>query len=744
MQKSDTPFVRDLVFVGGGHSHAIVMNMWAMQAIEGVQLTLVSDVTHTPYSGMLPGHLAGFYDYDEIHIDLRQLCKHVGARYILDKAKGIDLEKKQLFLANHPQLNFDVLSINIGSTPARNLVPGAELYTTASKPVPIFLEKVDQVLAEEKKEKKTRIFVVGGGAGGVEIALCLDRRMNGQADIHILHQHSEIMEAHNPGVRRRLFRILQERGIQVHLNEEVTEVKEHELHCASGSIYEAQHIFWVTHARGAPWLGESGLQTVGNGFIHVTDTLQSITHPDIFAAGDIATMVSWERPKAGVFAVRQGKPLFRNLRRHFAGKPLYPYHPQKAFLSLIGTASKSAVASRGPFVWQSSLMWKWKDYIDRKFMKPFTELHKQAKPEQIYSQPKDYKTEIKEAKRRADIRCVGCAAKISAPILRRVLKRIAEEWKELFQKDGVSIGLQESDDAAVLEVPEGKSLVQSIDFLPAIVSDPYTFGKIVVNHSFNDIFAMGADAHSAQVLVGIPYAAQAIVEGNLYQLLCGVLDAMKAFDAVLLGGHSSETKELSLGILANGFISKNNTWTKGGMKPGEVLIMSKALGTGVLFAADMQLNAKGRWIDSAIESMLQSNDEAAKILRKYGATACTDISGFGFLGHLAEMLEASGCGAIINGEAIPVLEGAKLLIQEGWRSSIHQSNQEVLKSITLDKGKADKNLLELLYDPQTSGPLLASIPADKANLCIEELKKMNFKSAVIGEVIPESINIFVN
>ncbi|HBL10097.1 MAG TPA: hypothetical protein DD379_01420, partial [Cyanobacteria bacterium UBA11162] len=192
--------------------------------------------------------------------------------------------------------------------------------------------------------------------------------------IHLVHRGTELLSGHNYWVRRRVHDILIQRGIQVHLGETVCEVLPDKIRCNSGLKVDTNYIVWVTHASAPNWIRTSGLPTDSNGFILVNDTLQSLAHPHIFAAGDIATMVNYHRPKAGVFAVRQGKPLFENLRRLVLGKPLKPYHPQKRYLSLMGTGDGEAIASWGAFAWQSRWLWRWKDYIDRKFMTQFSNL----------------------------------------------------------------------------------------------------------------------------------------------------------------------------------------------------------------------------------------------------------------------------------------------------------------------------------------------------------------------------------
>jgi len=376
------PMVKNLLLIGGGHSHAIALRLFGLNQLPGVHLTLITDRSHTPYSGMLPGHVAGFYNFDECHIDLPHLCQFVQAQIYIARAIGLDLENHRVFCADLPAVTFDLLSIDIGSTPAKISVPGAAEYAIPAKPVPQFLQAWNQLLSEITiaGTKPIIIAIVGGGAGGVELALTMQQRLRKvigreNVKIHLFHRGRELMNSHNLWVRQRLEKILLQRGIQLHLQENVCEVKSGGVRCESGLTVECDRIFWVTQASAPSWLGESGLTTDSKGFILVEDTLQSVSHRQVFAAGDIATMKNYQRPKAGVFAVRQGKPLFENLQQMLLGKSLKPYRPQQEILGLIGTGDGRAIASRGNWgCGPSKLLWVGKDYIDRKFMRLFDDL----------------------------------------------------------------------------------------------------------------------------------------------------------------------------------------------------------------------------------------------------------------------------------------------------------------------------------------------------------------------------------
>lgn len=747
MQTASESIVKDLVLVGGGHSHCIALRMFGMKALPGVRLTLITETSHTPYSGMLPGHIAGFYDFDESHIDLRPLAQFAQAQLYIDTVVGLDLENNKVICANRPDVAFDILSIDIGSTPATVSVPGAAEYAIPVKPVQKFLAHWERLVdcVTQKPEKPITLGIVGGGAGGVELALTMQSRLHQVlADfwqqtprtplyqgvkIHIFHSGAELMPTYNRWVRRHFEKILSERSIQLHLGETVSVVQPHRVKCESGKTIECDRVFWVTQASAPSWIKASGLATDSKGFIQTGDTLQSVSHPHVFAAGDIATMLNHPRPKAGVFAVRQGKPLYKNLRRALLGGateglPLQPYIPQKQYLSLIGTGNGSAIASWGPFGWESPLFWRWKDYIDRQFMRRFTDLPEMRQ---------EGKGKLPTSELNTQMHCGGCGAKVGSSTLQQVLQRLQLEHLNWANNSDILIGLGTPDDAAVVRVPPGEVMVHTLDYFRALINDPFIFGQITTNHCLSDIFAMGATPQSALAIVTIPYGLAEKQAETLYQLLAGATKVLNKSQTPLVGGHTTEGAELVFGLSCNGLADPDRLLRKGGMKPEQVLILTKALGTGTLFAAEMRCKAKGRWIDGAVHSMLLSNQEAAACLLQHQASACTDITGFGLLGHLLEMIQSSGVAVELDLEAIPVLDGAIETMQMGIASSLQPQNLHASRQISNVSEASNNPKYPLLFDPQTAGGLLAAIPAEQADSCLASLKALGYKhSCIIG------------
>ncbi len=743
MQTNSQPVVKDLVLVGGGHSHVAVLKRFGMLPIPGVRLTVICREVHTPYSGMLPGLVAGHYTFDEAHIDLAPLCRFSGARFYHDEAVHLDLAGQAVHCRGRPPVKYDIVSINIGSTPRTSDVPGAGGNVVPVKPINQFMAHwealVERVL---RRNNGVRIGVVGAGAGGVEMLLAVQYRLReelrarGRRDDHMSYSlfcdTTGILSGHNPRARGMFERVLRERGVQVFAGDPVAEVWPGRLLTARGTEHALDEILWVTAAGSAPWLAACGLQVDAQGFIAVSDTLQSVSHPSVFAAGDIASVQQHPRPKSGVFAVRQGRPLADNLRRALSGKTLRPFRPQRRFLSLITTGDKYAVASRGNWALEGSWVWRWKDQIDRRFMRKYGELPEMALAQQpVVASGVADSAAIKEISAIA-MRCGGCGAKVGSTVLDRALSQLHP-----YSRPDILIGLDAPDDAAVAAVPAGKVTVHTVDYFRSFIDDPYLFGQIAANHSLGDIFAMGGEPQSALAIVTVPFGLEAKVEDQLSQLMAGAMKVLNEAETALVGGHTSEGAELAMGFAVNGLADRERLLRKGGMRPGDRLILTKPLGTGTLFAADMRRKAKGRWIDAALESMVQSNRAAALCVHQRGATACTDVTGFGLLGHLVEMTKPSEVDVELMLSAIPLLDGAVDTVRLGIFSSLQPQNVRLRRALRNVNAFAQDDLFPLIFDPQTAGGLLASIPGDQADACLAELRQLGYqRAAIIGTVRP--------
>lgn len=738
---TQSPVVKDLVLIGGGHAHVTVLKRQGMKPVPGLRITLITRDIDTPYSGMLPGYIAGHYNYDDCHIDLGPLAQFAGARLYHAEVDKLDIKNKKIHAPGRPPISYDLLSINTGSRPSSIEVPGVDEFALAAKPIDIFLQKWEHLIERVRSTTGTfRMVVVGGGAGGVELALSTQHRLlrvlkdAGQdpTRLHytLLSKSDSIMFAHNDGVRKRFERIFAERNITIKTATEVTEVKSDRVIFQDGESMPADAVIWVTTAAAPDWPAEAGLEVDDAGFIKVDANLQSLSHEGLFAAGDIASLPD-PRPKSGVFAVRQGPVLSDNVRAAATGRRLRPYRAQKNFLGLISTGDKYAIASRSNWSYESAWLWQYKNWIDVRFMAKFNEL---PEMEEDDNQPK-LASGIADAEAIRELstlamRCGGCGAKVGATILSRVMQRLPDE-----QRDDVLIGRDSPDDCAMLAVPEGKVMVQSVDYFRAFIADTYTFGAIAANHALGDVFAMGAEAQSVLAIATVPYGRERVVEETLYDVMAGAMSIIQPTGAVLVGGHSSEGAELAFGLTVNGIIDPNKVWRKSGLQPGDSIVLTKAVGTGTLFAAEMRGKAKGRWVDAAIQSMLLSNQQAAQCLQNFAATACTDLTGFGIIGHLIEMTKASQVDAEIYMDALPLLDGAMDTVKAGILSSLQPANLRLRRAVQDIEAASKHPAFPLLFDPQTAGGLLAGVPADKVDDCVEKLRAIGYRDTqVIGQI----------
>lgn len=705
------PALQDLVLVGGGHSHVQVLKSFGMKAEAGIRLTIICDALRTPYSGMLPGLIDGTYTEDDIHINLAALSRFAEARFIQATVTGLNLKDQRVHLAGRPDIHYDYLSLNTGAEPA---LPHEQAITV--KPISQFLPKWNRIRQQIRPGQ--RLSVVGGGAGGVELALAARRILDDNIDVQIVSE--TLLPGHPAGAVSKVIATLGKHRIDW-LQARADKEQHNVLVLTDGRDIETDYVLWVTDVNAPKWLAESGIDTDERGFISVDSNLRSISHSSVFASGDVAHLVGQERPKSGVYAVRAGPFLSQNLRRAVTGQALRVFKAQNRHLALLGDGHGSAIASRGSWSAQGKIWWWLKRTIDRRFIARFNDL-----PIMQTKKP-DLPPNLAERMPAQAMRCGGCGAKLAADPLKRVLARLPNQ-----QASHVHLGI--GDDAALLNT--SASTLLTIDGFRTMLDDPYLFGRIAAHHSLNDIYAMGSRPTGALAFVTVPLMAETLMEEELYQLLCGATDVLNAHDVPLVGGHSAEGLELGMALTIVG-AGTQATLLKSGARPGDRLILTKALGTGVILAAAMQGHASAASIDAAHASMDLSNAEAARIMLESGAHALTDITGFGLAGHLGEMLRASEVGVCLQLSQVPVLAGATALFGQ-MHSSLQEANELALQDYHLQGGiRPDDARVRLLADPQTSGGLLAAVDASQASVCLSALSAAGYTASDVGEVTLE-------
>ncbi len=734
------PSVKDIVLIGGGHSHALVIRMWAMNPVPGLRLTLISPQVYTPYSGMLPGLVAGHYTFKQAHIDLQRVCAWAGIRFIKAEATAIDATKNSIHLKDRPTIEYDVCSVDIGSTP-NNTIEGCEQFAIGVKPISRFYQhwlELQKTLLNNKTDKPFKIAIIGGGAGGIELITAMahwvkqqPKLKNSAIEFTLLTRGEKFLSGYPKALQQNLIKHLKQNNIEYHLGFDTQKITQNYIHSENIKI-PYQKVFYCTQANAASWLESSQLELNEQGFIKVNNQLQSTSHANVFAAGDIAHQVEHPRPKAGVYAVRMGPVLFNNLIHYALEKPLKSFKPQKDFLSLLALGDKFALGSRKPFSFSGAWAWRWKDHIDVKFMNLFHQL-----PDMKMEQPKVQVMEpvlktqlnIKDI-HELNMRCGGCGGKLGANVLSDVLSQVSP-----YPHPDVLIGLNSPDDAAVINIPKDQKLVQTLDHLKTMIDDPYLFGQLSALHALSDAFAMNAQAQSAQALVQLPLASEAIQKRDMLQLMQGALKVLNEHKCALVGGHSSEDTELNLGFCINALAQQDKLLHKQGAVKGQRLILTQPLGTGTLFAAHMRGLAQGVDIQHALAHMLQSNQKAGEIFHQYHASACTDVTGFGLMGHLVEMLKGTGLGAQLQLDAIPALPGSLNMMKMGIFSTLQKQNGRLRQAIYNQDSLIPQQMVSLLFDPQTSGGLLATVNAEHSSDIIKALHTAGYNDAVvIGEI----------
>jgi selenide,water dikinase len=660
---------------------------------------------------------------------------------VLARAVGLDIAGGRVVAQGRSPIRYDVASFDVGSGVAGADLPGVKKHALPTRPIGPFVRNVDaavEQMARESAQRAPRIVIVGGGAGGIELAFTLEhraRKLGSEPRVTLLHNSPRILPTSGPRLAARAQRQAARRGIEIRVNVTVTGARAGAALLDDGSEVECDLLVWVAGAAPHPLFLDSGLETDDRGFVLVRPTLQVVGHDNLFASGDCATLVEHpDTAKAGVYAVREGPYLADNLCAYLAGAELRRYSPQHDFLSLLNLGDGTALGGK----WGRSFEGRWvmriKDRIDRRFMRRFQVLAPGGEPEGEFPVMSDGMQML----------CGGCAAKVGQTVLDRALERVAAEAdggsvgagrRTAAVDPTVVLGLDRADDAAAVRTPRGDLLTSTVDVFSAFTEDPWLVGKVAAVNAASDLLATGVAPRYALALVAVPETSEGDeAEEILYQTLAGARTALDELGVTLLGGHTTTAAKLMVGFAVDGFADDERSLMRlDRLRPGQRLVLTKALGTGVVFHADMRALARGPWLVEAFKSVTRSNVGAFTILRAAGVDAATDVTGFGLVGHLGEMLRASGASARVKLADLPVLPGAVELLGRGLRSTSHAENERARRGIVIDDQAASDPRVGLLFDPQTSGGLLFGIDPERAPAAIEALRELG-PAAAIGEV----------
>jgi selenide,water dikinase len=726
MRWPSAPGIRhDLVLVGGGHAHVQVLKRWAMAPVPGARLTLVVDRTIAVYSGMVPGFVAGQYSREDLEIDVRPLALRARARCIVAAATGVDPGARRVLLEGRPPISYDTVSFDVGSTVAGLHVPGVREHAVPTRPIGEFVRRVDQVLAAARGRELVRVVVVGAGAGGVEVAFALTARLRREPgrriDVLLLESGPRVLPGYPPSGARRV-EAAAARAITIRCGATVARVDADAVHLTTGERVGADATVWVIGAAALPIFAGSGLETDEQGFARIGPTLQCLGHDDVFAVGDCAAWTAGPPlAKAGVYAVRQGPVLADNLVARARGGRLRAYRPQRDFLSLLNLGDGRAIGTKWGVSAEGTTLFALKDWIDRRFVRRFQVLGPDDAVTPDFAAPMPG----------GEMLCGGCAAKVGESALTRALERLGPT-----SHPAVILGLAQPDDAAAVETERGEIVAATIDGFRAFADDPYLVGRVAAVNAISDLWAKGVAPRFALAQVTVPDDEPARAEETLYQVMAGARAALDADAVTLVGGHTTTGPELVVGFAVWGLAGSPDALIRlGGLGPGDHLVLTKPLGTGVLLQADMRGLARGEWIEAACASMLRSNGPAARAAGALRPSAATDVTGFGLAGHLGSMLRASKVSAVVDLERLPALPGALSLLRRGVRSTAHPENAKARRAMWVDEAAARRPELDLLFDPQTSGGLLLGIPGERRDALLRALHAAGEPAAAVIGVV---------
>ncbi len=698
---------KDLVLLGAGHSNIEVLNQLGKKAIKGVRVTIINNRYEATYSGMIPSYIEGNYDWKDINIDLPQLCSNYNHRLIISTINKIDIIEKKIIFKDRCPLEYDVLSINLGIKSDDKKIIGASKFALKLKPISNIKQNIEKILEFNLKNPNNDIVLIGAGAAGVEVSLSLSslfKKKNIMNKIILISKNSDILKNYTSLGAKTIKKELLKEKIKVYYNSEVTKITKNYLILNNKKKINCKWPILSTSSSPLELLDKSNLPRSANGDILTNNFLLVKGTENVFASGDIAQIAEEKIPKAGVYAVKQGNILYKNIKRLFLKKKLIKYYPQKNYLSLIGLPNKKAVAIKSFIFFKSSLFWYLKRYIDKKFVQKYSYNNKYIG--KINNSVEPYKNKMQ---------CKGCGNKIPQLVLDKVFK------------ENISKGSLDAD-----KVFKTKNLYHTTDIISSIVSDPYKLGIISANHSLNDIMASLAEPLSAQMIVSMPPALNKINARDLEQIHNGSKKIMKMLRCKISGGHtySSNDDQIYLGFSIIGR-KKNNH--KNNISKGNVYITGK-IGSSLVFAGVNNKVVNGIRIKEVIDSMTSSNFDLFKILYKNNVKIVTDISGFGLAIHAYNLIlrfpKLKGMKIYID--KIPLYRGAEIALSKNIQSSLASSNKEYIKKKL--KIECNKKKIDLIFDPQTAGGMLFILDKNNEKI-LNELNDANIKYTLIGKTI---------
>lgn len=723
IQIEEIPITNDLVLIGGGHSHLSVLMKLSKKPLNGNRITLITNEIDTPYSGMIPGYIEGIYSWRDSHIDLYRLCLKLNVRFIHAEVERVSAYEKEIYFKDRPKIKFDVLSINTGIQSNNREIKGAAKYCLPVKPI----SKLTNNFLNKITNFKSIAFI-GGGAGSVELALAIKKRflnINQDIKITIITGKRGLLSTFPQKTKLTSLKTLEKFKIDIIEYKRVLEVKPKQIILSDKSLLKIDKAILSTNSMTPKWLAKSDILLTKDNYILVNKSFQT-NYKYVFASGDVIDFNNQNLKKAGVFAVRSGKPLAINIRKFILGKKLVEYKFNKNYLALIGTSKRSAIATKYNLTFNSRFFFYLKKYIDQNFIKKFSDFRIRKKFTLDALKTDVLNIFVKHKEKITDendiMQCKGCAAKVPLNALKQALP-----------KDIVST----SEDA--VSVPGHPELYQTVDMISSIITDPFLLGKIAANHSISDMVSVNSKITSAMMILQLPLSKTEINSRDLEQVLLGANEIFKTIDCPLIGGHTmiGKDKDPIIGFSILGQKQKKIKIVKNRrkIKTKDLLILTEKIGSGLIFAGINNYLIDSYFQIDVIKQMIKGNLNFGKISNQLNILSMTDITGFGLANHLLNLIKRdnSKTGLTIYPNKIPLFEGVNECLNKDIKSSLFKSNYDIAQKDIIykrDKSKLDN----ILYDPQTVGGIAFIIPQEEKYKHFKVLKENNIKFTEIGFV----------
>ena len=723
IQIEEIPITNDLVLIGGGHSHLSVLMKLSKRPINGNRITLITNEIDTPYSGMIPGYIEGIYSWRDSHIDLYRLCLKLNVRFIHAEVERVSAYEKEIYFKDRPKIKFDVLSINTGIQSNNREIKGAAKYCLPVKPISKLANNFLNKITNFKS-----IAFIGGGAGSVELALAIKKRflnINQDIKITIITGKRGLLSTFPQKTKLTSLKTLEKFKIDIIEYKRVLEVKPKQIILSDKSMLKIDKAILSTNSMTPKWLAKSDILLTKDNYILVNKSFQT-NYKYVFASGDVIDFNNQNLKKAGVFAVRSGKPLAINIKQFILGKKLVEYKFNKNYLALIGTSKRSAIATKYNLTFNSRFFFYLKKYIDQNFIKKFSDFRIRKKFTLDALKTDVLNIFVKHKEKITDkndiMQCKGCAAKVPLNALKQALP-----------KDIVST----SEDA--VSVPGHPELYQTVDMISSIITDPFLLGKIAANHSISDMVSVNSKITSAMMILQLPLSKTEINSRDLEQVLLGANEIFKTIDCPLIGGHTmiGKDKDPIIGFSILGQKQKKIKIMKNRrkIKTKDLLILTEKIGSGLIFAGINNYLIDSHFQIDVIKQMIKGNLNFGKISNHLNILSMTDITGFGLANHLLNLIKRdnSKTGLTIYPNKIPLFEGVNECINKNIKSSLFESNYDIAQKDIIykrDKSKIDN----IIYDPQTVGGIAFIIPQEEKYKHFKVLKENNIKFTEIGFV----------